>query len=184
MEEELINKCQSCVDDLTPVYFDGLRTKQRERYGMFFSDTIFTGTPIRTTKKKIVWHEQEEQIQNFIPPIVCPCDDFSYLTNAEDWDEYEATFPYMQLGAEIGCDFICRNGPGVYCNDEGDELGIAIKKEFAKKQGFVLRAFDNIKELWAAQAFIKFRSGDLWRDYQAVQDRIQTLPNTDTRFIR
>lgn len=167
-----------CVDRLTPSFFAGARRKRRQVTPRFFRDVIFGQPDILTGHDRAHWYEIQDNNPDFVPPVVCPCDDYDFINTTEHYEEKEAKFPYMQLAASVGCDFIYRNGPGEDCDGQGRTLGEAIENQFIKEQMHVEKAFDNIEELWAAEMAITGRikiSAPGIKEYYLESKRCPTL---------
>ncbi len=171
---------KECVDGLTPRYFDGVRDKRRQKYPKFFRDVIFKEADRLTSKSKAYWRELTKDTPQFVPPVVCACDDFTYVNTSDQWVEKDITFPYMQLGASIDCDYIFTVRAEE--SEDGDrELGDAIEDSFLEEQEIVDDAFDIREDLWAAELALTGRAkieGKGFKPYYIEFKRSKELEET------
>lgn len=149
-----VEQTKAAVARLTPRYFLGVRNLTRVQRPLLFRDFIFNQPDIQTDKKVAYWNEINDDNPNFVPPVVTPCDDFTYIPDTKEYDQKSAKFPYVQLGATVDCDFEEFIEPDESC--DGDKtLDERIRNAFMRRQMHVDRAFDNLENLWAAYAFIE-----------------------------
>lgn len=174
-----IEDIKAAVCNLTPKYFAGVRNKTREQRPLAFRDLIFRAPDVQTDRDEMYWKEIADDTPNFIPPVVCPCDDFTYITTTENADRVSATFPYIQLGATVDCDFKAYIEPEEPC--EGDpnvSYAERIQRAYFKRQQAVEAAFDNWENLKAAEAFINQEvtfEGHNIKPYKIEYKRCETL---------
>lgn len=177
---------KDCVACLTPRYFDGVRDKRRSRVPQFFRTVIFNAPDVTTSKRKFYWRELTKNTPRFIPPVVKPCDDYTFIKSGDQWEEKEVGFPYVQLGSSIDCDFNHTNGADESC--DGDrELGEAIRDAYREDQEMLDDALDFNEELWSAEYVItgqvEMQIGKS-KPYYLKSERCKTLTDTLTGDAR